>query len=365
MKEEDRRQKLQKEMLRREATKPEEGKAPPNKFTPAPRLGFTSMIPHGHDSTWHTDNIRGSALSRWARNPTGDGFLIHIEGETSHGPNANYFADVLAETINEHWNIEDTKVVSALPERNAGNSNGPPYAFFVHNITQGVANEILAQQVWHFSSAHFIAYPLDKIPQTFLGAIKGLCPLKDNADMYSIRSELVDIMRDRELPIAHVLNNFIQGVAEGATTFDDYGVQQVADSLVIKRLGTLRKGSTASPSILMYLQYPPLNANDVMWAKLKEAVASTKYELIMHGPGHYTRGWFCTNCHGCDHMHGLCPLRALEDDVAVTRTPPPPPDKPLFEQGSSNGDFKTRGKGRNDAVRGVGRARGGPAHGGR
>lgn len=269
-----------------------------------------SLMPLVHDAspTSVYDHINHKILATWDGSP-GEKVLVQPFDEfVTNASNHEFLRLRILSAVKEITDAQQIRVsVPLLLEeyKSPPHKSRTPTVFLVCNLSEAQKNSLLDRYVWASSSIAFRVIRTDPPRPNFLFAIKGLgTTLEDD-----VREMVQSVWRD------DITSSFLSSIVDATPLPDRRNItsalQNLTDSLAIKRLDIKERGDTLAPRFNIFADGSSI-PDDNTWSKIRSFLAKRSYADILIGFGTTEIAPYkCSLCHGITHPRGLCPFPSV------------------------------------------------------
>lgn len=345
----------------------------PTKHTtvPTPERGFPPI--HGSSPTHVYGNVYPPQLQTFLKKKGSNLIVFAFHENAWDATRSNHIAEEIASSIQLLYNDTNVSVAPAKRRVMLERRNDPPYAYFVQDIADEVAEDLLQKGCVASSKIIFSVYPPHWLgpDSVYLGSITGL-----------VATSLVNISEHKksqltfdlaEIIYAHKesydsLMNYILAIAPTPADKNDQDMeydpdreihQCLGDDFSIKIIETKSPGGKPAATVSMYLI--ARSRSDTHRVAIRNALKSAAFETSRFGTGKYLSGFKCHACRAIDHPTGMCPFKDTPLWSEITNPPPTTPANnadatPTQQQSQLQGGNGYRGT--RGGIRGGGRGQG-------
>lgn len=261
------------------------------------------------------DNIDIDQVGSWEDRPGGK-LLVHPFGHEVRFPELQ--PDIRRRVFTAIVEITQSNSIGLQAPKPRSSSRENPAVFLIYNLTELQCQLLLIREVWSSKAITFRVTTMEPVRPDYLFSIRG----------FTTKSE--DEVKDavRHVWSGKIPQNFLmalrQSLPEALHYKTEMILQNVTDSLRVKRLDTKNPGDVIAPTFNIYIQASTI-PNDGFWCHLRNHYASQEYALRFQQPGYASSDFFhCTICHSIDHPRGLCTFPNIEGwNGPVWRIPGP------------------------------------------
>jgi hypothetical protein len=287
-------------------------KDPIEKYTPQPAK--KPEIHYSHP-TAAFDNIDIDQVCSWENLP-GVKLLAHPFGHEVRTPELQ--PDIKMKVFSAIVEITQSNKIGFYAPKRGASPRETPTVFLIYNLTEPQRQILLNREVWSSKAITFRVTTMEPVRPDYLFSIRGFTTKSEDEVKEAVRH-----VWSGKIP-QNLLTALRQNLPEALHHKTEMILQNVTDTLRIKRLDTKNPGDASAPTFNIYIQANIIH-DDGLWYLLRNHYAAQEYALPFQQPGHTSANLFhCTICHNIDHPRGLCTFPKVEGwNGPVWRIPGP------------------------------------------
>jgi hypothetical protein len=234
--------------------------------------------------------------------PTGKILACPFNTEVKPKLKQSDLAREIMAAVKEITGSQGVSVATPNKARNATPGTKPPMTFLIHNLTTNEVSHLASCTIWAKGDLAFQVAHIPPDRPTFLFTIEGLI-----TESTTHVQELV-LETWKNPTSTKFLNEVLDQIPEAEQTCTKGKIQNFINSIQVHRLDYKAMGGKADPHFNVYAEGSLIVSVDT-WLEVRNYFCNCKYESTLFGKGSPRADkFYCTICHGKDHLRGMCPF---------------------------------------------------------
>ena len=264
------------------------------------------------------EGLSKDQLIKWLQTLTGKVLARPFDTEVKHQPNHVEIAKSLIAAANEITGQANVAVAAPIRDKNNPDVRKHPITFLIHNLTPSGVRTLIDRKVWSSSDISFQISPLNPEKPDFLFTLTGLLAPEPS----HVQNLLEAACRDS------VTESFVKDLVQRTHLWKrpqlSLDLENFLNSISVTDLGIKSKGGKNDPHYNVYADSKTIK-DDQTWSEIRDFLKMRAYPSHLYGRGAAKkRPFYCSLCHGSDHLRGLCPFPKIPGWNGGKRHPAPP-----------------------------------------